>query len=1041
MSTDEQNIPDTEFVPFLSFMSLRDTHRELVMKRRDAGDEVANDTELWTAVYEFLQRGEAAGAILDEDEEREAAQNLLDYWVNQLFHAGREGPDAILVPFDPTTQPEIPDHRCPYIGLNAFNEEQGHLFYGRSELIGELLSQVNVNRLITAIGPSGSGKSSVVLAGLIPKLKKGELPGSDTWHYLPTIVPGSTPLIRLSRLFQPEDTDPTDWLLENIEAFRDNEHHLTHLVNDKIGKPTVLVIDQFEETFTLCQDQEEREAFIGNLLQLANAREHRHLVILTMRADYESYLNKVPFFKSLVEQGEVRVAAMNASELHEAIEVPAESVGLKFEAGLIDELVREIVGEPAALPLLQFTLLQLWDNRERNRVTWEVYRRLGGVMKALANTADELYESLLPEEQTTARRIFLSIVRPSAGLEFTRRRVQRRLLHQSGEAQDRIDRVLEKLIEARLVRLTEGVNPEDDQIEVAHEALVRNWPRLGEWLEEAAVTLRQRQRLQHLAEQWARGDRDPDALIRGALLQEAAQYNDLTVVESEFVRQSQIAEQAEQEAEEAARIRELEQARALAEEQRRAAEASEREAEALQEKNAALALVAKRNRYFNIALVFILAGTVLLMGLSIFSLRAQQQATQARLDIIEEQAARETAVAAQSTSEAQSTVAVAAQSTSAAEAQEAVATAAVAEATAVEGSNQLSEEATRSAFNATAQAVARGTESAIQATATINAIATLDAAQTATAVAGQNMTGDADTPTPSLSQADINATRIAQLSVSALRASERREIDGMTMAYITGGNFIMGAQTAAAANGDNPPRQVVIVDFLLDQFEVSVFQYANFLNNHPSGIDDCNGEVCALSRVDTIYSILQQNRDGKFAAVDGFGSVPINQVSWYGAQAYCEWAGARLPTEAEWEYAARGIDGRLYPWGSADPDSNRAVYNVRAFFPDGLFDPLVAVSSLSDGVSPFNIYGMAGSVSEWVVDWYAPDFYVTGGRSQEANLTNDASGLRVLRGGNWTSNAAEIQTTFRAALDPAVAGFQDAETYWGVGFRCARDVE
>ena len=194
------------------------------------------------------------------------------------------------------------------------------------------------------------------------------------------------------------------------------------------SQPAVLVIDQFEETFTLCHDEEERDVYLQNLLNLIRSRNARHVVILTMRVDYESYLNKVPLFHSLFEQGQVRVNAMNGGELHEAIEKPAEAVGLKFQDGLVDALVREIVGEPAALPLLQFTLLQLWDARERNRVTWEAYRRLGGVTEALANTADRIYNEMLPEDQVTTKRVPFTACYPRWARIYTTARSQKNTL-------------------------------------------------------------------------------------------------------------------------------------------------------------------------------------------------------------------------------------------------------------------------------------------------------------------------------------------------------------------------------------------------------------------------------------------------------------------------------------------------------------------------------------------------------------------------------------------------------------------------------------
>ena len=224
----------------------------------------------------------------------------------------------------------------------------------------------------------------------------------------------------------------------------------------------------------------------------------------------------------------VRVTPLSAAELRDAIEKPAQKVGLKFEAGLVDQLLHDVLGEPAALPLLQFTLLKLWDHRARNRITWQAYNRLGGGRLALARSADDFYKELIPEDQATAKRIFLRLVRPGEGLEFTSNRVRLRTLYQAGEARDRVQRVIDKLIAARLVRVTEGDIAADAQIEVAHEALVRNWPRLVDWLEEERHTLRQRQVVTDAAERWNASGRDPGALYTTeTLLAEA-----LRVVES-----------------------------------------------------------------------------------------------------------------------------------------------------------------------------------------------------------------------------------------------------------------------------------------------------------------------------------------------------------------------------------------------------------------------------------------------------------------------------------------------------------------------------
>jgi formylglycine-generating enzyme required for sulfatase activity len=1007
---------EDEIIPFMSFASFRDTHRDLLKRRREEKKENEQETaEFWADVDEFLKRGQAAGAFLDEDSDREAAQNLLDYWETQLFHAGRDVPDMILAEFDTMLQPEIPDDRCPYVGLNAFDDRNRHQFYGRDQLIGELLNQVLVSRLVTAIGPSGSGKSSVVLAGLLPRLKSGELPGSALWNYYPVIVPGSAPLAALARLLQPEGVDTADWLLETTEALRLNHNYLTELVESQSEEAAVLVIDQFEETFTLCHDEAERNAFLENLLNLVRTRDARHLIILTMRVDYESYLTKAPLFHSLVEQGQVRVTAMNAAELHDAIEQPANAVGLKFEEGLVDALVREIIGEPAALPLLQFALLQLWDNRERNRVTWETYRRLGGVMQALAHTADTIYDNLIPEDQVTAKRILLRLVRPSEGLEFTRRRVPRSLIYQAGEAHDRVDRVLVKLIQSRLVRYTKGRTEEDEQLEVAHEALVRNWPRLVEWLEEERIRLRHRLRLTDQAEQWDALDRDEGALLRGALLQEALQYEDLSPLEADFVKTSQEVIRREEEEKEAARQRELEQARALAAEQGRLARAEKQRAEEQRLRAEAQAEASKRIRYLNFALIAILL-------LVIIGAAALVRAAQSAQSVAAAQLAQRDAVA----------TSLAAAGTSTAQAGEA---AAVAQTSTIQSMVADDDRATATGEAVMQQTVAaeraaeqnRTTATAVAATATANFEI---AAATATYVARA---------TPDTENGNIQATATPnpqQLALDAQLQAFVREEDLMPMLYITGGNYTMGATAEDNTRVDEqPPHEVNVPSFFLDRFEVSVQQYADFLNRAGGIRAACGDPNCVMTLVNTQYTHLLNNF-GVFEPRPGTGSFPVNWVSWNGAQAYCESVGARLPTEAEWEYAARGVDGRTYPWGDEPPpelDIN-AVFGYRLSEFPRAFRP---VDALPPGASPFGVFGMAGSVSEWVADWYDPAYYL---QEQPNPLPNEnaESGERVLRGGSWLDPADELRTTNRISLPPMIRTVEE-EAYAGAGFRCARD--
>jgi WD40 repeat protein/energy-coupling factor transporter ATP-binding protein EcfA2 len=524
---------------FPSFTSLRVAHGKLLIQYRQQEDKAA----LFPSITKFICHGRSTGALLDGGEDRLGAQSLLDYWSSILYRAGFEPPEATLADFDLSLAPELDDSLCPYRGLDAFREKDRQFFYGRQRLLDQLLQKLQENQFLALVGSSGSGKSSVVLGGLIPSLKAGKLPGSENWHYYVSMMPGSNPLTNLARLFCPEEVEERASIEKQIEQqarqLLQNSNHLTQLLSHADGQPSVLVIDQFEEVFTLCQDRDIRQAFINNLVALVQAPESsRCCVILTMRSDFENQVAKLPNFQPIFEAAQVRVLPLDASELREAIEKPAERVGLKFEDGLVDQLINDVLGEPAALPLLQFTLLKLWNDRERNRITQKAYKRLGGGRLALSNSADEFYNKLIPEEQVTCKRIFLKMVRPTEGLEVTSSRIPIKELYRAGEAGDRVERVLNKLIEARLVRQTEGNTPNDTQVEVAHEALIRNWRQLVEWLEDARVNLRQRLRLKAAAAQWEEKDRDQGALLRGALLEEARQYDDLTELETQFFSRS-----------------------------------------------------------------------------------------------------------------------------------------------------------------------------------------------------------------------------------------------------------------------------------------------------------------------------------------------------------------------------------------------------------------------------------------------------------------------------------------------------------------------
>lgn len=548
-------------VPYPSFVALRDAHAALLQFHRQHGE----TPETTVQVDAFIRQGAATGSLLDVEHDRQTAQSLLDYWVTMLYRAGETPPDAVLDEYDATLVPTLDESACPYVGLTAFNEEHQDRFFGRSGLIASLVARLAVQPFVAVLGPSGSGKSSLVLGGLLPRLKAGALPSSETWTYVPPLVPGPTPLRTLALAVKPSGVSSSEWVREQVPLLRADPTHFTRLVDAHAAGTAVLVIDQFEETFTLCIDDAVRTAFIDSLVRLVDDETTPHRLIITLRTDFESHLVRVPGIARWVQSGEVRVTPLTATELREVIEEPARRVGLRFEDGVVDELVRDILGEPAGLPLLQFTLCRLWKARDGNRVSLKAYRALHGARGALALTADEFFDRLIYQDQETARRILLRLARPSEGLEVTSNRVTRCALYAAGEATDQVDRVLARLVTAGLVRLTPGDTPDDDQAEVAHEALIRNWPRLVGWLDDERTSLRQRIRLTAAADQWLMHGRDPGGLMRGAALDEAGRYTDLNVLEAEFLEASRDAQTRAQLEKDAVARREVEHARSMAE--------------------------------------------------------------------------------------------------------------------------------------------------------------------------------------------------------------------------------------------------------------------------------------------------------------------------------------------------------------------------------------------------------------------------------------------------------------------------------------------
>ncbi|GET41842.1 nSTAND1 domain-containing NTPase [Microseira wollei] len=452
-----------------------------------------------------------------------------------------------------------PNAICPYKGLAYFdcNEEDPKYFYGRRALTDQLLEKVRQGNFLAVLGASGSGKSSVVRAGLLHQLKLGrKLSGSGQWKILPVFRPGEHPLQSLAEAF-PEPglsvVDRATQLAKAEELIGVGAVGLGHLIAAAEASRVVLVVDQFEEAFTLCRDSTERQQFFECLLGALERTGDKLCLVLAMRADFFGKCAEQEYggLASKIQEHLVTVTPMSREELAQAIIEPAKNVGLAVEPELVDQMIADVEDSPGSLPLLQYTLTELWQQRTEERLTVSAYTHLGGVKGTLQKRADEVYQSLSLEEQQTAKRIFLELTQLGEGTEDTRRRVLQRDLVTEQQSEALVDRTIQKLADAKLV-VTSSLIEKGSQsgrvavVDVAHEALIRHWSRLRQWVNENRDALRKKRNIEQDAQEWLDKGKSGDYLLRGAKLAEAENflqdYSDtvpLSSLAKEFVQVSQ----------------------------------------------------------------------------------------------------------------------------------------------------------------------------------------------------------------------------------------------------------------------------------------------------------------------------------------------------------------------------------------------------------------------------------------------------------------------------------------------------------------------
>ncbi|MCJ7432507.1 MAG: hypothetical protein MUO77_03375 [Anaerolineales bacterium] len=435
---------------------------------------------------------------------------------------------------------ELPpaDIPCPYKGLVAYQPQDADDFFGREKLVAEIFARLAGTSFLGVIGPSGSGKSSVVQAGLIPSLWKGGLPGSDKWKTI-ILTPGSHPLDELSARIALQKGISPGSLLEGLKKDPDTLRLAIKqiLVGESSETKLFFVVDQFEEIFSLCRSREERDAYVRALLSIVEDKECRSTVLIAIRADFYGECAAYSELASLLSDNQVPVGKMTKEELQQAFTGPAERVGLTLEPGLIEIILREAEDEAGALPMISHAMMETWKRRRGHTLTVKGYLESGGISGAITETANAVYNQLNKNEQEVAKSVLLRLVEVREDQSPMSRRYQLGEILSGGKDDKEVRTIVKKLSDARLI------SSDENAISIAHEALIDHWPTLKNWVEEDRKGLLIQQHLSKAAHEWEKRNRDPSEFYRGARLAQAFEWssehkNQISSLENDFLHNS-----------------------------------------------------------------------------------------------------------------------------------------------------------------------------------------------------------------------------------------------------------------------------------------------------------------------------------------------------------------------------------------------------------------------------------------------------------------------------------------------------------------------
>lgn len=429
---------------------------------------------------------------------------------------------------EPSELPQPAVARNPYKGLRPFAESDASDFFGREELVATLVAAVAGHRFVAVVGPSGSGKSSVVQAGLLPRIRRADVDAAESW--LPVVMtPGTHPIESLVDALDSVATGPAD--LAGMLEERGLDGVVRHVLRDLPGD-LVLVVDQFEELFTLTDDHQRTE-FLTQLETAALDDESRLRVVATLRADfYDRPLERARLGR-LVRDGQVTVLRPTGTELLEMITGPGQAVGLRWEPGLPHRIAQEIADQPGGLPLLQYALTEIVERRRGDLLTSADYDRIGGVVGALASRAESAFSELSADQQSAARQVLLRLVSVDEDADDTRRRVRLTELESLGIDRGDLEVVLTGFTSERLLLADRDPVTRGPTVEVAHEALLREWPRLRGWIESQREGLILGRRFRAAMGEWTESGRDDGYLLTGSRLAPFAAWAETSALSSE----------------------------------------------------------------------------------------------------------------------------------------------------------------------------------------------------------------------------------------------------------------------------------------------------------------------------------------------------------------------------------------------------------------------------------------------------------------------------------------------------------------------------